>query len=557
MSEKTVTVTYNQYNQLEEKEFPVGTTLKQISKSFRQYYDYDILVAKADNDILELSETITKKCNIEFYDRSSTLGYSVYTASAMFMMLVAVKHLYGEGVEVMIDHSIDAGVFCRIPGMEITDEVVSSIESEMHKIYLDDYLFKKLNVARTDAIQYFKKKNRMDKVNVLKYISNTFVNLYRLDDMYDYFYTKLAFSTRQINEFKLTKIDTRGFVLSFPTTVNPECTLDYVHHEKVFEEFQRYNEICMRLGVNNAADLNRIVSSAEIDDLIRLSENSYNTQLVRIADIIASKKEMKLILLAGPSSSGKTTTAKKLVTCLRSRGIHIIQLSTDDYFVNKVDTPRNEKGEYDFESLYTVDLTLFNKHLTQLLEGKRVEIPTYNFVTGKREYHGHYEQLGPNDMIIVEGIHALNDTLTMSINRRNKYKIYISPLTQMNIDNHSHVHTSDVRKLRRIVRDSKTRGYSASQTLHMWKSVEMGERKNIYPFQDEVDSVINSSLIYEVGLLKTYVEPLLFCVDENDKEYPEALRLINFLRNFLPIPSDDVPEDSVLREFIGGSCFKN
>lgn len=554
MSEKTVEVTYNQ---LEVKEFPVGTTLKQISKSFRQYYDYDILVAKVDNDITELSDVITKKCNVEFYDRSSTLGHSVYAASAIFMMLVAVRHLYGEEKEVLIDHSIDLGVFCRIEGMEMTDEIVSAIEDEMHKIYTDDYVFKKMNVSRVDAIQYFKKKKRMDKVNVLKYISNTFVNLYRLDDMYDYFYTKLAFSTRQINEFRLTRIDTRGFVLSLPSTLNPECTLDYVHHEKVFEEFQRYNELCMRLGINNASDLNQVVSNAQIDDLIRLAETNYNTQLVRISDVIAEKKDVKLILLAGPSSSGKTTTAKKLVTCLRSRGINIIQLSTDDYFVNKEDTPKNEKGEYDFESLYTVDLNLFNKHLSQLLEGKKVEIPFYNFVTGKREYRGHYEKLGPNDMIIVEGIHALNDILTMSVDRKNKYKIYISPLTQINIDNHSHVHTSDLRKLRRIVRDSKTRGYTASQTLHMWKSVEMGERKNIYPFQDEVDSVINSSLIYEVGVLKTYVEPLLFCVDESDKEYPEALRLINFLRNFLPIPSDDVPMDSVLREFIGGSCFKN
>ncbi len=554
MSAKTVKVTYHQ---LEEKEFPVGTTLKQISKCFQQYYDYDILVSKVDNDIVELGDQITKNCNVDFFDRSSTLGYNVYMASAMFMMVVAIKHLFGDNQEVFIDHSIDYGVFCRLKDKEVDEEMVASIEREMKKIYRDDYLFKKLSVSRVDAIQYYKKKGRLDKVNVLKYISNTYVNLYRLDDVYDYFYVKLAYSTRQINDFKLTLIDERGFVLSFPTTLNPECTLDYTHHEKVFEEFQRYNQLSNSLGINVASDLNQVVSSAKIDDLIRLAESNYNTQLVRIADDICGCKDVKLILLAGPSSSGKTTTAKKLVTFLRSRGIHIIQLSTDDYFVNKVDTPKDEKGNYDFESLYTVDLNLFNKHLSMLLEGKQVEVPSYNFVTGKREYHGNFVQLGPGDMLIVEGIHALNDILTLSVDRKYKYKIYISPLVQLNIDNHSHVHTSDLRKLRRIIRDSKTRGYTAGQTLEMWSSVQKGERKNIYPYQDEVDAVINSALIYEIGVLKTYVEPLLFCVDENDPVYPEALRLINFLRNFLPIPSDDVPNDSVLREFIGGSCFKN
>lgn len=553
MSEKTIKVTYHQ---LEVKEFPVGTTLKQISKSFQHYYDYDILVAKVDNDITELCEPITKKCNIEFYDRSSTLGYNVYSSSAIFMMTLAVKHLYGEETEVFVDHSIDLGVFCRIEGVEITNDVVAQIENGMHQICKDDYLYKKMSVSRVDAIQYYKKKKRFDKVRALKYISNTYVNLYRLDDLYDYFYVKLAYSTRQINDFKVTMVDSRGFVLSFPTILNPECTLDYTHHEKVFEEFQNYNELCNKISVNLASDLNQVVSSAKVDDLIRLAEANYDTQLVRIADKITDRPNTKLILLAGPSSSGKTTTAKKLTTFLRSRGLNLIQLSTDDYFVNKEDTPKDEKGEYDFESLYTVDLNLFNKHLSQLLEGKRVEVPSYNFVTGKREYRGHFVKLGPNDMLIVEGIHALNDILTLSVDRRYKYKIYISPLVQLNIDNHCHVHTSDLRKLRRIIRDSRTRGYTASQTLHMWDSVEKGERRNIYPYQDEVDVVINSSLVYEIGVLKVYVEPLLFCVDEQDSVYPEALRLINFLRNFLPIPSDEVPNDSVLREFIGGSCFE-
>lgn len=555
MNEKTIKVTYNR---LEVKEFPVGTTLKQISKSFQPHYGYEILVAKVDNDITELCDVVTKKCTVDFYDRSSPLGYNAYATSGTFMMIVAVKHLFGEDVEVIVDHSMDKGVYCRIDGIEVTDEVTYDIEKEMRKISREDYLFKKLSVSRADAIKFYKKKNQEDKVKVLKYISNTYINLYKLDDVYDYYYTKMAYSTRQITEFKVTKVDKKGFVLSFPTMVNPECTLDYQHHPKIFEAFQKYGELSTILDMQLAADLNKVVSNAKIDELIRLSEAYYNTQLVQIAEnIYDNRKRVKLVLLAGPSSSGKTTTARKLMTFLKSRGVNVIQLSTDDYFVNKEDTPKNEKGEYDFESLYTVDLNLFNKHLMMLLEGSRVEVPTYNFVKGKREYHKNFVKLQENDIIIIEGIHALNDLLTMSIDRVNKYKIYISPLVQLNIDNHSHVHTSDVRRLRRIIRDSKTRGYGAAQTLSMWSSIERGEQQNIYPFQDEVDVVINSSLIYEVGVLKTYVEPLLFCVNEDDPVYPEALRLINFLRNFLPIPSDDIPPDSVLREFIGGSCFKN
>lgn len=555
MIDKTVKVTFNE---LDIKEFPVGTSLKTISDSFKQYYNYDILVAKVDNDIMDLSDTITKKCNVNFYDRSSALGHNIYNESAHFMLILAIQNLFGKDVDVIIEHSIDKGVYCTVNGVDINKSTVKKIEEEMYKISESDYLFTKMSVSRIDAIKYFKKHKKFDKAKVLKYISNTYINLYRINDLYDYFYEKMAYSTKQINEFKLTYIKDNGFVLSTPTVVNPECTLDYVHHEKVFNKFLEYNTIGKNIGINNASDLNLTVSTAKIGDLIRLSEACYDNQLVEVADNIKEKQgKIKLILLAGPSSSGKTTTAKKLVTYLKSRGLNIYQLSTDDYFVNKVDTPKNANGEYDFESIKCVDIELFNKHLINLFDGKEVEIPTYNFSLGKREYRGNRIQLKEDDIIIVEGIHALNDTLTMSVDRKNKYKIYISALTHLNIDNHSYIHTSDIRKLRRIVRDSKTRGYGPGETLKMWPAITSGEESNIYPYQDEVDIVINSALIYEVGALKTYVEPLLFCVSEDSKEYPEALRLINFLRNFLPIPSDDIPANSVLREFIGGSCFKN
>lgn len=554
MDDKMIKVTYNN---LEEKEFREGTTLREISEKFKSNYSYDILVAKVDNDICDLSDEVTKKCNVEFYDRSSQIGNSIYVSSANFMLILAVKNILGQAAKIRFEHSLDKGVYCVIENAIINKNIIKKIEDEMHKISDEDYLFTKLSVSRIDAIKYFKKKGQMDKVNVLRYISNTFINLYRINDMYDYFYGKMAYSTKQINDFKLAYIGDNGFVLSVPNTINPECTLDYEHHELIYNTFKSYHKFGQSIGIVNAADLNKVVSMAKTKELIRISEAYYDNQLVNVAnEICRVPGKYKLILLTGPSSSGKTTTANKLKTFIQSRGLNVYNLSTDDYFVNKEDTPKNEQGEYDFESIGAVDVELFNKHLISLLAGEKVDIPTYNFVLGKREYKNRTIRLKSDDVIIVEGIHALDEILTMSIDRSSKYKIYISPLTHLNIDGHNYIHTSDIRKLRRIVRDSKHRGYNASETLKMWPNIDKNEKSDIYPHQDEVDVIINSSLVYELGVLKTYVEPLLFCVDEDDDVYPEALRLINFLRNFLPIPSDDIPLDSVLREFIGGGTYE-
>ena len=544
------------YRGIEEKEFPQGTSLKEISKHFQSYYKYPILIAKVKNDIMELCETVSKKCEVEFYDRSDPIGNGIYGRSLEFILVLAVKRLFGQEQEVVIEHSIDKGFYCVIPNKKITKEDITNLNRMMKQIVKEDLLFTKLSVSRLDAIEFFKKRKQYDKAKVLKYISNTYINLYRIDDYYDYFYGEMGYSTGDIDNFKLTYIDEKGFVVSFPDVYNPDETLDYVHHANMFDKFLEYTNWGESLGIVNAAELNEIVSKGEYNELIRVCEAYYNRQLATIADQIYEKKDsLKLILIAGPSSSGKTTTSKKLSTYLRSKGLHTHPISIDDYFVNRVDTPKNEHGEYDFESIHAVDLELFNRHLIKLLDGEKVLLPEYNFATGKKEFKKHYLQLKENDIIIVEGLHALNEQLTMSIDRKNKYKIYISPLTQLNIDNHNRIHTSDTRRIRRIVRDNKFRGYSASDTLGMWKSIRQGEEKWIFPFQDDSDYIVNSAFIYELGVLKTYVEPLLFAVEESDPNYPEALRLINFLRNFLPIPSEEVPKDSILREFIGGSCF--
>lgn len=546
------------YKDLEIKTYNPNTSFLEISKDFRKYYNYPILIAKVDNHITYLNEVVTRDCKISFYDRSSNVGNSVYENTVHFMMIVAIKKLLGLDAEVVIEHSMDNGVYCELINRDVDIDIIRKIEAKMHELTADDLAITKVNVSRIDAMQYFMRKKQFDKVKVLKYISNTFINLYRLDNIYDYFYGELAPRTKVIDEFRLTYIRGNGFILSYPNTTNPECTLDYVHHRRLFDTFLDYTKWGRILDVQNAADLNEYVSTGAYDELIRISEAYYDGQLANVADEIYDNKEnIKLVLIAGPTSSGKTTTSKKLEVYLRSKGILTHQISIDDYFFDRQETSRDQNGDVDYESLRAIDVNAFNKDLSRLLLGERVLLPEYNFVAGKREYKKKWLQLKTkNDIIIIEGLHGLNEELTMSIERRYKYKIFLSPLTQLNIDNHSRIHTSDTRILRRIVRDNRFRGYSATDTIKQWKKVRKGEHKYIYPYQDEADAIINSALTYELGVLKTYAEPLLFSVDEAEDIYPEALRLINFLRNFLPIPSEEVPNDSVLREFIGNSCFR-
>ncbi len=539
------------------KEYPAGTKLTEIAKEFQKYFNYKILIAKVDNELTSLEAEVTKKCDIDFYDRSSIIGNGIYGRSLQFILVLAVRRLLGKTADVIVENSIDKGVYCEIVNAEIDKNTVKELEKVMHEIVKEDLIFTKVNVLRRDAIKYFKSEKKQDKVNVLKYISNTFVSLYRVDDVYDYFYGFLANSTSLIDDFKMTYIAENGFVLSSPTVYNPECTYNYIHHKKLFDKFREYSKWGDCIDVGNAADLNEFVSKGSYGELIRLSEAYYDSQLTRIADqVYENRKNIKIILIAGPSSSGKTTTAKKLQTYLGSKGIKTHPIGIDDYYVNREKTPRDENGDYDFECIEAIDLKLFNKHLSKLLAGEKIELPTFNFITGEREYHGKTMSIGEDEIIIVEGLHALNDELTSSIENRYKYKIYISPLTQLNIDNHNRIYTSDTRRLRRIVRDSRTRGYTAEETLKRWPKIREGEEKYIFPYQDAADTIVNSAMIYEIGVLKVYAEPLLFSVPENSEVYPEARRLINFLRNFLPIPTDQIPINSVIREFVGGSCYE-
>ena len=493
----------------ETKEFLEETTLLEVSHNYEKHYNYPILVAKVDNDIAELSDKIFKKCTVDFYDRSSTVGNTIYGRSLQFILIVAAKKVLGNEAEIVIEHSMDKGFYCEIHNVDIDKPILKKIETKMHEIVKQDLVFNKVSVSRFDAINYFKKRNQIDKVKVLKYISNSYVNLYRLEDIYDYFYGEIAYSTGPIDDFKLTYIKGNGFVVSYPSVYNPECTLDYVHRAKLFDKFLDYTRWGQMLGINNAADLNDVITTGKSGELIRISECYANSQLLEVSnEIVENKNTIKVVLIAGPTSSGKTTTSRKLETFLQAKGVKTHQISIDDYFLDRDKTPKNKDGNYDFESLKAIDVNLFNKDLTKLLNGEKVLMPQFNFVSGKREYKKKWLQIKSDDIIIIEGLHALNDDLTMVIERNQKYKIYVSPLTQLNVDNHNRVHTSDTRRLRRIVRDNKYRGYNASDTLHMWKEIRESEEKNIFPFQDDADVVINTALIYELGVLKKLAETL-------------------------------------------------
>lgn len=545
------------FRNIESLEVKSGTTMLEASEMLNSYFNYPILVGSLNNNLTDLSEKIVKDSKIDFYDLSNYVGNSAYGRSVQFMLILAAHRLFGDSATVSIENSIDKGVYCRISGTPVSKEVIAEVQSEMKKICFEDLKFTKVNVFRTEAIKYFEKKGAFDKVNVLKYISNTYINLHKLNGIYDYFYGDLAYSTKDINDFRLTYISGDSFVLSYPNVYTPFMTLEYVHHEMIANSFKDYTNWGKKLGIQTAADLNTKISTGKYDEIIMLSEVHYNDQLSRAADMVYEERNnIKIVLMAGPSSSGKTTTSKKFELYLKARGLNTVQISIDDYFVSREETPFDKNGNLDFESIKAIDVNLFNQHLTSLFDGEEVLMPEYNFALGKREYKNKTLKLDNNSIILVEGLHALNEDLTMSLPRNEKFKIYISPLTQLNIDNHNRIHTSDTRKLRRIVRDNKYRNYNAADTLTMWKSIREGEERWIFPYQDDANFIINSALIYELGVLKVYAEPLLFSVSQDSEAYPEALRLINFLRNFLPIPSDNVPKDSILREFIGGSSFK-
>lgn len=533
--------------------YPKDITLEDISKDFQDNYSETIIMAEVNGRPYELNYKVTDDVTVDFFDLTSPTGNRVYESGLIFVLEKACLNMLNSEIEVK--YSIDKGIYIKTY-KKITKEDLDKVSREMKEIVKRNLPIQKNLVNRLEAIEYYKSTKSYDKVNVLKYSVNTNVNLYRLMDIYNYFFSYLPVSTGALKEFKLTYIDQNSFVLRYPNIYYLNKIPVYKHHDKLFNEFKKYDEWSEKLGIENVSSLNNKVTKGNVDDIVLLSENIQNNSLFKIAETIYNNKKLKLILLAGPSSSGKTTTSKKLELFLKGFGLNPIAISIDNYFVDRDKTPRLPDGSYDFESLNSINVELFNKNLKDLLDGKEVTLPVYNFITGKSELSDESIKLGEKEILIVEGLHALNEELTYSIDRKNKYKIYLCPLTVLSLDNHNRIRTTDNRLLRRIIRDNRTRGYSASDTLSTWGKVREGEEKYVFPFQDEADVIFNTSLIYELGVLKTYAEPLLYSVEESDPMYKEAVRLLNLLKNILPISNDYIPVDSIVREFIGGGYFK-
>lgn len=531
-----------------------GVTLEELASQFQKDYRYPILLAKVNNVLKELTTEITHQANIEFLDLTSREGNRTHISGLTYVLIYAIKKLYGKNADALVQHSLDKGIYIET-NFKLTSSKVAAIKEEMQKIVDSDMPITKMTIDRLEAIDYFEKIGEKVKAGVMRYNTNTYITLYRLGNYYNYFYNLMPTSTGKLGAFNLTYIKENGFLLQFPTVYISEKIKPYQPHPGMFEAFQEYREWAKIMKVENSVDLNRVISTGKISDLIRIDETLQSNRLLMLSRRINENKDkIKIVLLAGPSSSGKTTTSRKLCMFLQSFGLHPKVLSMDDYFVEREENPKDENGNPDYECLEAIDLKLFDSQLSDLLKGKEVTIPTFNFALGKKEYRDKLT-LKSDDIIVIEGIHALDPKILTNIPRENKFKIYISPLTELNMDNQNRISTTDNRLLRRIIRDNRTRGYDVEHTLRSWASVREGEEKYIFPYQDEADYTINSALIYEIGVLKTYVEPLLYSVPNDSPYYEEAKRLINFLRLFLPIPADDIPQDSILREFIGNGCF--
>lgn len=539
----------------ESKKIAAGLTYQELANEYKDRFKFPIVLAKVGYNYKELNEIAVSNEEIEFVDLKDFIANKAYVNGLIHLIAYSAEKTFGPSSKIFVMHSIDKGIYITT-NFELTPKKLEQLKAKMTDFVEQNLSITKCRVLRDEAIEYYKNKKDYSKVNLLKYNTHRHITLYKLGNNYDYFFSLMPASTGVLNSFDLHFLNNRGFVLLFPTLYKDEIK-PYEHHQMIFDVFSEYNKWASIMKISNIPDLNKFVSSGRADDIIRIEEVLQSNRLLFLArDIVMNRKETKVILMAGPSSSGKTTTCKKLSMYLRAFGLEPRELSMDDYFFNREDTPKDENGEYDFECLEAIDIKSFDKDVKDLINGKGVKLPTFNFITGERVPGVEDTYLGENEVLIIEGIHALSDKILTSIDKKKKFRIYLAPLAVLTIDSHNRVSTTDIRLLRRIVRDNRTRGYNAENTLGMWRKVRQGEEKHIFPNQDSADAVVNTSMIYELGVLKAYAEPLLFSVASDSPNYKYAIRLINMLKPFLPITSDAIPDDSIIREFIGGSCYK-
>ena len=538
----------------ENYDFDEGITLLEIAKKFKS--DNPILAAYVGNEIQSLDAKIIDNATIKFITVMDPIGNRMYQKGLVFLLTYAFKELFGYGYHIKTCHSIDKAIKIRT-NLKLNNIRINKIKEKMLEIVKNDLPIKRCLVSRKEARKYFLEIMDNAKADTFLYTTNHYVTLYKLGDMYDYFFYKLPISTSALKDFDLYMLDSNSFVLQFPTLTDDGKIPEYVNRDMIIKAFDEDYLLSKKLGIFNSTDINKAATDGKISDIIKLTETISSNKLLDLAkEIFENKENIKIVLIAGPSCSGKTTTSKKLAMFLKSFGLNPKSLSIDDYFLDREDTPKLSNGDYDYESVNAINIDLFNNHLKRLINGEELDIPTYNFFKGKSEYIGKKIKLSGRDILIIEGLHAINEELTKAVAKDKKYKVYISPLSDLNIDNHNMISNSDIRLIRRIVRDYKTRGYSAEETIATWGRVREGEEKYIFPFQNDVDYVYNSSLIYEIGVLKLYAEPLLFGINDKSDYYEEVIRLLNFLDMFVGIPTDEIPNDSLLREFIGSSYFE-
>lgn len=536
------------------KEYPKGIKLHEIIKDVEKDYPHQIISAKFKNQLINYNDAIMKNGELTLYDITTSQGNKIYERGLIFLFEVCALEVLGKDTKIKIRHPIDKGIYCEID-KKLSEKNLEEIKELMKKKVSLGLPFEQLETSRLEAIEYFNKLKRYDKVKTLSYTISNFVKLYKFDGIYNYIIGDLPSNSSILKTFDLTLLKNKGIVLRFPFTYNNGKIKKYVYHEKYVNSLDEYSKWGNLLNINNIGELNEAIIKEGAGEIINLSESIQDYKLMSIAqDIAKSKNNIKIVLLSGPSSSGKTTTAKKLAMYLKTLGLKPHPLSLDDYFLERDQTPLGEDGKPDYEGVRAIDIKLLNRQLKKLFEGHEVVTPTYDFLTGKKIFNKPLK-LEKTDILIVEGLHALNETLSKDIPKENKYKIYISPLIFLNIDNDNRISLTDIRLLRRMVRDYYTRGHSPSKTLASWSDVRRGEEKYVFPYQDEADVIFNSFLAYELGVLKTYVEPLLYSVNPSDPEYHTAIRLLEILRLVLPIPSVDVPSTSIIREFIGNSYF--
>lgn len=542
----------------EQKKYPQGTTYEQVAKDYQEQYRNMIAAVAVDGKITELFKRVKRDCTVTFFTLQDDVGYKTYVRTATMLFIKGVFDIFGSqaALKCRVEYTVGHGLYiCPKAGLvEASRENAEKIKNRMQELVDEKTVILKRSYPMEDAKALFREQGMEDKEKLFRYRRSSAVNIYEMDGYYDYYYGYMLPDAGYVKWFDVIAYD-EGFMLLLPTKKQPMVVEPFSERKKLFDTLKQSDDWGRKIGIETVGDLNNQICNGSLSELILVQEAEQERKIGEIAKDIVSRGNVKFVMIAGPSSSGKTSFSHRLSIQLRTLGKVPHPIALDDYFVDREKTPLDEEGNYNFECLEAIDIEKFNTDMVRLLNGERIELPTFNFKIGKREYQGNYKQLGPDDILVIEGIHGLNSKTSYELPEESKYKIYISALTTINIDEHNRIPTTDGRLLRRLVRDARTRGSDARRTIGMWPSVRRGEEENIFPFQEEADAMFNSALIYELAVLKQYAEPLLFQISKDEPEYYEAKRLLKFLDYFLGVSSENIPNNSIVREFVGGSCF--